>query len=227
MDVSDLINVNPTEYRNFLHEVPLTPGNVVQVSFHATTALPAALELVRWRFDASLPVLLSVLPMTHPLVCVSHTSHWATAENMRVFQFECNVRPTTVTLQIQYVGPGGVRPDIRMRPGHKASTDVDAEMPVLQQQVADLLGRMEGSHADDIPPAEAKPINPTRLAKFDKEFGASRFEMKAPSGFKTTIDSTTFSRRYLPSVTIGDCRDGLEHDLRSPGNPLWTFKRLA
>jgi hypothetical protein len=227
MDLGGILDVTPTEYRNFVHEIPLIPGNVIQVHFHATTAIPAAQELARWRFDAGLPVLLTVLPMTHPLVCTSHTSHWATPSNWRVIQFQCTVRPTLVTLHIQYVGPGGVRPAIHMRPGHVLPTLDDEVITPVTTQVADLLSRMEGSHADDLPPAESKPINPTRLAKFDKEFGASRFEMKSPSGFKTTIDSVTFSRRYLPSVTIGDCRDGLEHDLRSPGHPLWTFKKLG
>jgi hypothetical protein len=77
----------------------------------------------------------------------------------------------------------------------------------------------------DIPPAENKPTNPKRLAAFDKEFSKARFKLTAPDGSTYDLDSHNFSRRYLPSVTIGDCRDCLVHELRSPGYPGWMFQR--
>jgi hypothetical protein len=111
-------------------------------------------------------------------------------------------------------------------------TGVGSTLPVPAPQPTDpgagSVGQTEIPSTDvEIPPAEAKPINPTRLAKFDKEFGRCVFELTSPSGVKCQLTSEAFSRRYLPSVNLGDCRDRAVHDLKSPGNPMWKFQCLG
>lgn len=224
MDLSAIISVAPTEYRRRVYVVALTPGNAFRISFHATKALPGAQEMIRWQFTSDAPVLLGSEPYTQPMVCTSHASHWATPEHWRDFILQCADRPVTLQLLLDSVSPGGVDPDLRVLSNAPMSTLTAEHDPITGSHTE---SRTVAAELAPLPPAEAKPTNPTRLAKFDRIFCTSKFELESPSGAKTVLDAHTFSRRYLPSVKLGDCEDGQQHDLRSPGHPLWKFKKLV
>lgn len=223
MQTGDIIDSVPTEYHNHVHMVVLIPGQAVQFRLQADNApVEGVLEAVQWRFLCDLGVVSMSFGAIQDLVCIGHTSPWFHPNKWQTLSLSAPLRPAKIRFQFLYHGPAGVQPNLEV------ITDASMTLAVHRQAPVDGAGVARVPAApilQAIPRAEDKPINQKRLATFDKEFSASRFKLIAPDGTTYDLDSKTFSRRYLASVTLGDCRNTDVHDLRSPGNPGWQFQK--